>query len=57
VFVTSKVCAAGLAPPWVAVKAMLVRDTASAGCCGGVPEHVTGLAMSVWSSAWLSARS
>ncbi len=34
VFVTSKLCAAGLAPPCVAVNDMLVRDTASAGGAG-----------------------
>ncbi len=33
-FVTSKLCAGGLAPPWVAVKDMLVRDTASEGGAG-----------------------
>ena len=46
VLVTSNVCAAGLAPPWVAVKAIVVRETASAGCGGGVPLQVTGVVMS-----------
>ena len=53
----SAVCAAGFAPPCVAVNAIDVRETASAGDGGGEPLHVTGVVMSVPISAALSARS
>ena len=47
VLVTSKVCAAGFAPPSVAVKDRLLFETASAGGGGGgVPLQVTDVAMS-----------
>ncbi len=53
----STVCAAGSAPPWVAVNDRLLLETESTGCGGGRPAaQATGVVMSAATSAGESAR-